>query len=105
MRKWDGDVLNINETVSWLDDKCKVILAMHALSGSDCTSYLCGKGKISAYNTFMDDSFPDLSKLGEEQASHDRQVESLPCHFMNKIMQSVPTMLDTSCSKEKVLPR
>ena len=103
MRKWDREVLNINETVSWLDDKCKVILAMPALSGSDCTSYLCGKGKISAYNTFMDDSFPDLSKLGEEQTSHE-QVGSLSCPFMDKIMQSVPTMLDTSCSKEKVLP-
>ena len=40
MEKWDGTVLNINDTVSRLGSTCSGILRMHALSGCDTVSYL-----------------------------------------------------------------
>ena len=48
MERWDGIVLNINLTVENLGEHCRSILAMHALSGCDTTSYPVGKGKVSA---------------------------------------------------------
>ena len=60
MEKWDGTVLNINETCNNLGEKSLQILGMHALSGCDTTSYTCGKGKGSAINAL---SKTDLSEL------------------------------------------
>ena len=60
MEKWDGTVLNINETCKNLGEKSLQILGMHALSGCDTTSYTCGKGKGSAINAL---SKTDLSEL------------------------------------------
>ena len=48
MEKWNGTVLSINTTAKNLGDHCCSILAMHALSGCDTTSYSDGKGKVSA---------------------------------------------------------
>ena len=48
MEKWDGTVLNINQTVENLGEQCRSILAVHALSGCDNTSYPSRKGKVSA---------------------------------------------------------
>ena len=46
MEKWNGDVLDINETVQRLGPrKCSQLLGIHALSGCDTVSYPIGKGK------------------------------------------------------------
>ena len=46
MEKWNGDVLDINETVQRLGPrKCSQLLGIHALSGCDTVSYPFGKGK------------------------------------------------------------
>ena len=49
MEKWNGDVLDINETVQRLGPrKCSQLLGIHALSGCDTVSYPFGIGKTSA---------------------------------------------------------
>ena len=49
MEKWNGDVLDINETVQRLGPrKCSQLLGIHALSGCDIVSYTFGKRKKSA---------------------------------------------------------
>ena len=49
MEKWNGDVLDINETVQRLGPKkCSQLLCIHALSGCDTVSYPFGRGKKSA---------------------------------------------------------
>ena len=46
MEKWNGDVLDINETVQRLGPrKCSQRLGIHALSGCDTVSCPFGKGK------------------------------------------------------------
>ena len=60
MLKWDGAVLDINATCAQLGSKCLQILGMHYLTGSDATSYLYGKGKVSALKTLTDGDFPGL---------------------------------------------
>ena len=49
MERWNGDVLDISETVKKLGPrKCSQLLGVHAMSGCDTVSYPFGKGKISA---------------------------------------------------------
>ena len=44
--KWNGDVLDISETVQRLGPrKCSQLLGIHVLSGCDTMSYPFGKGK------------------------------------------------------------
>ena len=51
--------------------KCLRILGMHYLTGSDTTSYLYGKGKISGPKTLTSENFLGLySALGEISATH-----------------------------------
>ena len=51
MERWDGAVWDINATCAQLGPKCMQILGMHYITGSDTTSYLYGKGKVSALKT------------------------------------------------------
>ena len=53
MRKHDGRIININETVAKLGNKSKDILSLHALTGCDTVSYPFGKGKMTAVNMLM----------------------------------------------------
>src|SRR6218665_1327694 len=50
MRKYTGQVIDINATASKLGSKCHDLLTINALSGCDTTSYPFGKGKVSAVN-------------------------------------------------------
>ena len=52
-KKYDGTVININETASRLESKCITLLPLHALTGCDTVSYPFGKGKISAANFLL----------------------------------------------------
>src|SRR6218665_3190194 len=53
MRKYTGQVIDNNATASKLGNKCYDLLAVHALSGCDTTSYPFGKGKMSAVNLLL----------------------------------------------------
>ena len=44
MERWDGAVLNINQTCTKLGSKCLQLLGMHALTGCDTTSFPFIKG-------------------------------------------------------------
>ena len=49
---------------------------MHYITGSDTTSYLYGKGKVSALKTLRAGDFPGLySALGEFDATHAQLIE------------------------------
>ena len=67
MQKWNGEVLDINATVSSLGTKCKNILGVHALSGCDTVSYPYGKGKVSALKVLDMDILLNMERLGEEE--------------------------------------
>ena len=70
MERWDGVVWDMNATCAQLDSKCLQILGMHYLTGSDATSYLYRKGKVSALKTLQAGDFPGLySVLGELNAT------------------------------------
>ena len=84
LEKWDGTLLNINETCKQLGSKCLQMLGMHALSGCDTVSYPYGKGKASAVTVITgtkkkppsDDFFDLYSVLGEPDA---KSCELLEC--------------------------
>ena len=40
-----------------IGQKCSQLLGKHALSGCDTTSYLCGKGKVTALNTMASENY------------------------------------------------
>ena len=65
MEKWDGTVLNINETYNNLGEKSLQILGMHALSGCDTTFYSCDKGKGSAINFLSKTDLSDFDTVLE----------------------------------------
>ena len=71
MEKWNGDVLDVNETVRRLGPrKCSQLLGLHALSGCDTVSYPYGKGKPSALKVLEVD-IPGLDEvLGQPEATH-----------------------------------
>ena len=76
MERWDGSVWDINATCAQLDPKCLQILGMHYLTGSDTTSYLYGKGKVSGLKTLRAGDFPGLhSVLGEQGATQAQLFE------------------------------
>ena len=77
MERWDGAIWDINATCEQLGHKCLQILGMHHLTGSDTTSYLYGKGKVSALKTLRAGDFPGLySVLGERDATHAQLMEA-----------------------------
>ncbi|KAJ8355865.1 hypothetical protein SKAU_G00186590 [Synaphobranchus kaupii] len=82
MERWDGTVLNINLTVENLGEQCRSILAMHALSGCDTTSYPAGKGKVSALKAMR--VVPDdlLHFIGEEGATDLQITEAVRGFFL-----------------------
>ena len=77
MEKWDGTILDINATCDELGPKCLQFLGMHYLTGSDTTSYLYGKGKVSALKTLRAGDFPGLSTAFRElDATREQVVEA-----------------------------
>ena len=77
MERWDGAIWDISAACAQLGTKCLQILGMHYLTGSDATSYLYGKGKVSALKTLRAGDFPGLySALGELDATHAQLMEA-----------------------------
>ena len=79
MEDWDGVVLDINGTSKDLGiKKCRKLLGMQVISGSDTTSFLYGKGKVTAINkTLLSGDFASLAiGLGEESVTHTKLMET-----------------------------
>ena len=77
MENWNGDVLDINETVQRLGPrKCSQLFGIHALSGCDTVSYPFGKGKKSALK-LLEIDIPGLDQvLGQPGATHAQLQET-----------------------------
>ena len=84
MQKWNGIVLNINNTVINLGNKCQNILGVHALSGCDTVSYPFGKGKKSAFKILKNYELPNMDKMGEVDATND-EIFAASKHFFLKL--------------------
>ena len=77
MEQWYGAIWNLNATCEQIGPKGLQILGMHYPTSSDTTSYLYGKGKVSALKTMRAGNFPDLySVLGEGDATHAQLMEA-----------------------------
>lgn len=76
MERCDETVWNSNAICEKLGPKCLQILGMHYLTGSVTTSYLYGKGKVSALKTLKASDFPGLyTVLGELDATPTQLME------------------------------
>lgn len=72
MEKWNGTVIDINDTAASLGDKSLQLLRMHAITGCDTVSYPYNKGKIIALSTLCEGSFEELStSVGEKTTMHE----------------------------------
>lgn len=113
MERWDGTVWDINATCAQLGSKCLQILGMHYLTGSDTTSYLYGKGKVSALKTLKAGDFPGLySALGEINASNAELMDAGLAFFCALYGQSQGTTMSVaryqlytkkSCKRFKIM--
>ena len=84
MKKSDGLVININASAAQLGEKCLDILAMHALTGCDTTSYPFGKGKQTALK-FL--SKVNLQSIGDSFSNKD-DVLAAGRHFFSLLYGS-----------------
>ena len=81
MEKWNGDVLDMNETVQRLGPrKCSQLFGIHALSGCDTVSYPFGKGKKTELN-LLDMSGLD-QVLDQPGATHAQLQETAYTFFL-----------------------
>ena len=83
MEKWNGDVLDINETVQRLGPKkCSQLFCIHALSGCDTVSYPFGRGKKSALK-LLEIDIPGIDQvLGQPGAAHAQLQETAYTFFL-----------------------
>ena len=73
----DGVVWNINATSAQLGHHWRQILGIYYLTGSETTSYMYGKGKLSALNSMRDGNFPGLySALVELDATQAQLIDA-----------------------------
>ena len=68
MKTFGGNVIDINATSIKLGSKCSQLLAMHALTSSDSTSYPFNKGKISGLKILKKHTDIGLERLGNVEA-------------------------------------
>ena len=96
MERWNGTILDINATCMELGPKCPQLLGMHVLSGCDSTSYLYGKGKISARNTLLSGNYPGLSEIvGEVGTTHEQLMEATTLFFISLYGQPQGTSMES----------
>ena len=78
MEKWNGDILDINETVERLGPKkCSQPLGIHALSNWDTVSYPFGKGTKKSALKLLEIYIPGLDQvLGQPRAIHAQLQET-----------------------------
>ena len=71
MKKFDESIIDINATATKLGNTCDQLLAMHALTGCDTTSYPYSKGKTTGFNVRLKHPVIGLECFGEEDISKD----------------------------------
>ena len=76
MNKFDGTIINVNESSEQLGEKCQDILAPHALTSCDSTSYPFGKGKNSGLSVLEKNDDISLEVFGEEDSTKDDIVDA-----------------------------
>ncbi|KAK2170484.1 hypothetical protein NP493_1151g00102 [Ridgeia piscesae] len=83
MEKWNGDMLDINETVQRLGPKkCCQLLGVHAPSGCDTVSNPSGKGNMSALK-LLEIDIPGIGQmLGQHGAIHAQLQEAAYTFFL-----------------------
>ena len=83
MEKWDGEILDVNQTVKHLGQrKCGQLLGAHALSGCDTVSYPFGKGKQSILK-LLENDIPGLDNvLGEPEATQPQLKATVDAFFL-----------------------
>ena len=69
MKKFDGCVIDINKTAEKWERMCPNLLAIHALTGCDSTSYPYNKGKLQAIKILDKYSDIGLGLIGEISSS------------------------------------
>ena len=75
MRKFDDSVININASAQSLGHVCDELLAMHAFTGCDTTSYPFKKGKTSGLSILKKYSDLNLQYIGEQSTTRDEVIE------------------------------
>ena len=80
MKKHDGQIININDTVKKLGDKCQALLPLHAITGCDSVSYPFGKGKVTAVNLLLKKDL-QLTALCDSNANED-DILKAGTHFL-----------------------
>ena len=91
MMKFDDSVIDINACARRLGSKCNQLLAMHALTGCDSTSYPFNKGKTTGLNVVQKYDLNDLTCFGEENATKEEVISSGNKFFSHMYSSSVPT--------------
>ena len=102
MERWDESVLDINVTLVFLGQKCEQLLATHALTGCDTTSYLYGKGKVTALNTMISGNFQGLATVGEVSTTHQELLTDCSKAIHPCIVQPATRNIYGSCSLQFV---
>jgi len=70
MKKYNGEVIDINATAMALGDRCQDLLPAHALSGCDSVSYPYGKGKAFVCSMLLKSKVP-LRAFADPDASEE----------------------------------
>ena len=73
----DGTIWDINSTFAEFGPKCSHLLGIKYFTVSDTTTYLYGKGKVSALKILRGCYFPGLSTaIGELEATREQIMEA-----------------------------
>lgn len=108
MRKYSGEIIDINATTLELKSKCYDLLALHALSGCDTVSYPFGKGKISAVNMLLKSDL-DLNVFADPDANESDWMQAglqfISRFYGGTISTSLNTLRFTLFSKKMEPPK
>ena len=100
MEKWNGDVLDVNETVERLGPrKCSQLLGVHVLSGCDTVSYPFGKGKQSVLK-LLEIDIPGLDQVvGQPGVTHVQLKATADSLFLPLYGQKSCTTMNDACAR------
>ena len=105
LRKFDGQIIDINVSSEMLGDPCADLLAMHALTGCDNVSYPFGKGKVNGIK-IRKTNCPSLGRIGS-QTSTKGQIFEAGRHFFSLLYgaQTAMAMHDMHAWQYIYIPR
>ena len=80
LRKFDGQIIDINVYSEMLEDPCANLLTMHAPTGCDSVSYPFGKGKVNAIK-ILKTKCPSLGHFGSPTSINGQIFEAAIISF------------------------